>query len=495
MNQNFWKIKLTPKEQDYSQWYLDVAKNWEMFEYSPVPGCINFLPKAIEIREKVKEEINKKIKPMGVQNVSLPMLIPMSFFEKEKEHIEWFAPELAVVTVWGNKELDEKLAVRPTSETLFCEFFKHKLSSYRELPLLYNQWWNVMRWEKRTRPFLRTSEFHWQEGHTLHETVEEAYKFSRNIMENVYIEIFRNLFAIDWIAGCKPESEKFAGAEESFTFEPMMSNWWALQSCTAHVLDKWFMEQFEVSFQNREGEKAHPSYTSWGLSTRSIWAMISSHSDNKGLIIPPKLSQYTAVILPIYGKDNKDTVNSFVAKIAEKITQNNTPSPVKGEYYKKFAWEENEVLVDYRNVRIGEKITDFELSWYPIRIECGERDIQNNTCVVVSRITEEKQTVEIDQINDVIQKMLQTGRQKLFEKNKEMLKSNVIPCYTLDEIKNVVQNGQFAICEWDKDPEFENKIAEFKADIRCIPFKGQFTDELLELKDKNNVAVIVARAF
>lgn len=496
MKNNLSKVKLTSKDVDYSQWYLDVAKAWDMFEYSPVPGCIVFLPKSVTIWEKIKEEVNKKIKPIGVQNLYLPMLIPMSFFEKEKDHVEWFAPELAVVTIGWGKDLDDKLAIRPTSETLFCDFFKNNLTSYRDLPLLYNQWVNVMRWEKRTRPFLRTAEFYWQEWHTLHETREEAYDFSQGILNNVYISIFRDLLAIDWIAWNKSESEKFAWADSTFTFEPMMSNGWALQICTSHVLGEWFMKQFDVSFQDRNGGTSFPSYTSWGMSTRSIGWLISSHSDDKWLIIPPKLSEYKAVILPIYGKENEEKVNEYVAKLASIITKTNTLSPVQWEYYKKFVWEDSQVLVDFRNVRLGEKITDFELSGYPVRIECGERDIENNNCIVASRITWEKVIISIDDLESTIERMLVEWQKELFKRSRERLQSNVVACYSMEDIWVALENGKFAIYEWDKNPEFEVEIKDkFKATTRCIPFAGQFTDEILKVKNPNNVAVIVARAF
>jgi prolyl-tRNA synthetase len=467
-----------------------------MFEYSPVPWCIIFLPKAVTIWEKIKEEMNKIIKPMWVQNLYLPMLIPMSFFEKEKDHVDGFAPELAIVTIWWAKELDDKLAIRPTSETLFCEFFRNNLTSYRDLPLLYNQWVNVMRREKRTRPFLRTAEFYWQEWHTLHETTSEAYDFSKNILNNVYIKILRELLAIDWIAWNKSESEKFAWAETTFTFEPMMSNGWALQICTSHVLWEWFMKQFDVKFQDRDWNISYPAYTSWGLSTRSIWGLISSHSDDKGLIIPPKLSEYKAVILPIYWKENEEKVNEYVAKIAEKIVENKSISPVKWEYFKKFVWAENSVLVDYRNVRLWEKITDFELSGYPIRIECGERDIEASNCVIVSRITQEKLVVSIDEINKTVDRMLEEWQTELLKRSTQRLKSNVVPCYSIEEIWQTLEAWKFAIYEWDKNPKFEVEIKEkFKGTTRCIPFKWQFTDDLLQVKNPNNVAVIVARAF
>jgi len=496
MKNDLSKIKLSLKEEDYSQWYLDIAKAGDMFEYSPVPWAIVFLPKSVTIWEKIKEEVNKKIKQIWVQNLYLPMLIPMSFFEKEKDHIEWFTPELAIVTIGGWKELEEKLAIRPTSETLFCDFFKNNLTSYRDLPLLYNQWVSVLRWEKRTRPFLRTSEFYWQEWHTLHETKEEAYDFWKWILDNVYINIFRDFFAIDWISWKKSESEKFAWAELTFTFESMMSNWWALQNCTSHILWEWFVKQFDLSFQDRNWWISYPSYTSWWMSTRSIWWLISSHGDNKWIIIPPKLSEYKAVILPIYWKENHDKVNNYVSKIALIITKSNILSPVKWEYYKKFIWENSQVLVDYRNLRLWEKITDFELSGYPIRIECWERDIESNNCVVVSRITWEKLVLSIDDLENRIERMNNEGQKELFKRSKERLEANTVACYSIEEIWIAIENSKFAIYEWDKNPEFEDEIKEkFKASIRCIPFPWQFIDNLFKIKNTNNIIVIIARAF
>lgn len=256
-------MQITSREQDYPQWYLDVAKAANLFEYSPTPGCITFMPKAVTMWDRIRATMQSKLDTLGVQNLYLPMLIPMSFFEKEKDHVEGFAPELAVVTIGGGKELEEPLAIRPTSEMLFCDFFKNKLQSYRDLPLLYNQWVSVLRWEKRTRPFLRTAEFYWQEGHTLHETREDADTFALNIHHQVYIDTIRELLAIDGIAGTKSQSEKFAGADTTYTFEPMMSNGWALQICTSHLLGQGFMEGFGVNFQDRDGKLAHPWYTSW----------------------------------------------------------------------------------------------------------------------------------------------------------------------------------------------------------------------------------------
>lgn len=492
----FSKISLQSKEIDYSKWFLDVAKYWELFEYSSTPWCIIFLPKAVNIWEKLKHEIDKNLETLWVQNLYLPLLIPMSFFEKEKEHIDWFAPELAVVTIWWWKNLEDKLAIRPTSETLFCEFFKNKLQTYRDLPLLFNQWVNVLRREKRTRPFLRTAEFYWQEWHTLHETKQQAIEFAKNIMNNVYIKIIKEFMAIDWIAWIKSESEKFAWADTTYTFEPMMSNWWALQICTSHILWNWFMENFDVSYIDKDWKKNYPFYTSWGLSTRSIWGMISSHSDNNWLIIPPKLSNFIAVILPIYWKDNQQLINNHIEKICKIICLENKIVPFKWEYFKKCIWLNKQVLIDYRNIRIWEKISDFELSWYPIRIEYWQREIEQNNCVICSRITWEKLIIWLHELNEIIEKFINEWQKELFQRSQNRLRNNVVACKSIDDIWESIENWKFAIFEWDKNPKLEIEIKEkFKATTRCIPFDWQFCDEIIQLKNKNNVKVIIARNF
>lgn len=500
METNNTKIKIASKTDDYAKWYLDIAKAWDLFEYSPTPGCIVFKPKSVTLWETIKINLDNELKKLWVQNLYLPLLIPMSFFEREKEHVEWFAPELAVVTHGWGKDLEDKLAIRPTSETMFCEYFKTELESYRDLPILMNQWVNVLRWEKRTRPFLRTAEFYWQEWHTLHETKDEARQFSLDILNNVYIKNIRELMAIDWIAWTKSESEKFAWAETTFTFEPMMSNWRALQICTSHLLGKGFMEQFDVSFLSREGKKDYPFYTSWGLSTRSIGWIISSHSDQKWLIIPPKMSEYKAIILPIFWKDNEDKIKEWILEISTKILWkiNNTNwIPVKWEYFKSFIWESwNKVLVDYRNARFWEKITDFELGGYPVAVVIWEKELQENSCTVISRITWEKTSINLDNLDIIVDKILEEWQSELFRRSQERLRSNVIPCHSIEEIGKAIEEGKFAIYEWDCNPQFEVEIKEkFKATTRCVPFLWQFTDDLLTLKNPNNVKIIIARAF
>lgn len=489
-------MQITSRDQDYPQWYLDVAKAANLFEYSPTPGCITFMPKAVTMWERIRLTMQSKLDILWVQNLYLPMLIPMSFFEKEKDHVEGFAPELAVVTIGGGKELEEPLAIRPTSEMLFCDFFKNKLQSYRDLPLLYNQWVSVLRWEKRTRPFLRTAEFYWQEGHTLHETREDADDFALKIHFDVYISTIRELMAIDGIAGRKSPSEKFAWADTTYTFEPMMSNGWALQICTSHLLGQGFMEGFGVNFQNREGQLAHPWYTSWGLSTRSIGGVISSHSDEKWLIIPPKMSEYKAVILPIYGKDNKEKVDSYAREIAEKLASGTTEVPVQWEYFRAIVGPKWKVMIDLRDARLGEKIWDWEQSWYPVRIECGERDIENNKCVIVSRISGEKCIVDREEINTVVSRMHEEWQKTLLEKSKKRVVENTVACYTLQEVGKAIEEWKFALYEWDGNPDMEKEIKDkWKATTRCIPFEWQFTDELLTLKNPENMKVIIARNF
>lgn len=286
---------------------------------------------------------------------------------------------------------------------MFCDFFKKQLQSYRDLPLLYNQWANVIRWEKRTRPFLRTAEFHWQEGHTLHETSQEAYGFAKDIMQNVYIKIFQEQFAIAGIAGKKCESEKFAGAESTFTYESMMQNGWALQMCTSHVLGSGFMKQFEVSFLNQNGEQEFPAYTSWGLTTRSIGALVMSHSDNKGLIIPPKLSEYHAVILALYkNEEHKEAVQAHVRTLGKQLIGEFCEVPVEGKDFCSFVGENKKLLVDFREARFGEKITDFEISGYPVAIAVGAKEIEEEQYTVISRILGEKEAVGAAQLNSHI---------------------------------------------------------------------------------------------
>lgn len=302
--------------------------------------------------------------------------------------------------------------------------------------------------------------------------------------------------AIDGIAGQKTHSEKFAGADTTYTFEPMMSNGWALQICTSHLLGQGFMQWFGVNFQNREWQLEHPWYTSWGLSTRSIGWIISSHSDDKGLIIPPKMSEYLATILPVYGKDNTERVNTYTRLLAEELAGWNTEVPVQWEYFRAIVWTKWKILIDFRDVRLGEKIWDWEQSGYPIRIECGERDIENNKCVIVSRINGEKLILDRTEAEANITRMSIEWQKKLLENSRKRLEENTIACETLEDVGIAIEAWKFAIYEWDGNPNMEKEIKEkYKATTRCIPFKWQFTDNLLVLKNPKNTKVIIARNF
>lgn len=490
------KITMATQGQDYAQWYLDVAHQSNMFEYAPVTGCITFLPKAVTLWNMLREIMGKKMKAMGVQDIMLPLLIPVSFFEREKDHIEGFAPEFLTVThVWG-KELPEHFAIRPTSETLFCDFFKKQLQSYKDLPLLYNQWANVMRWEKRPRPFLRTSEFHWQEGHTLHLTEQDAHNFLIDILNHVYIETIREYMAIDGLEGEKSPSERFPGALHTYTFESMMSNGWALQSCTSHLLSQDFMKEFDVSYQDKEGKQAHPYYTSWGASTRLLGALISSHSDDRWLVMPPMMSEYLATLLPLYANDEAG-VKEYTNTIAKTLLWDNTDIPVQGQYFRARINDNNEkILLDARDVRLGEKINDWELSGYPIRIEYGPRDMTQWSVVVADRIIGEKNIVLLSELKETIYNLLKKGQQTLFEKSRNRLQENTVVCNNESDIAAAVESGKFALYAWDGDEKFETHVkTTYKATTRCIPFAGQFTDNLMPEIEKWKMRTIFARAF
>jgi prolyl-tRNA synthetase len=492
---SFNKAKLTSRSQDYAAWYLDVAKNGDLFEYSPTPGCITFLPKSVAIWERVKSHIDGKLKRLGVQNILLPTLIPMSFFEKEKNLVEGFSPELAVVTHGGGKELEEKLAFRPTSEVMFCDFFRGRLQSYRDLPILSNQWCNVLRWEKRTRPFLRTAEFHWQEGHTIHETTDEATIFAEKILHEVYIPTIRDVMAIAGVSGRKSESEKFPGADVTMTYEPMMSNGWALQMCTSHILGRGFMESFDVKFSGRDGVDTFPAYTSWGLSTRTIGGMISCHSDDNGLVIPPLLSEYQSVLLPLFGRDSQ-LVKNYTGKVLEALGHTaDERVPVSGASFVAVIESDLATLIDEREARLGEKIKDWELSGYPIRIEYGERDVAGNTVVIASRITSEKLTVPLPELKLVLHRMLADGQKDLLRRSEERLRENTVACSSLDDIVKAIEAEKFVLYNWDLNPQFEIDIKEScKATVRCLPFEGQWVDDVMD-RESGKQLTLIARNF
>lgn len=489
------KKKIVSSKENYAAWYLDVVKEGDLYVNSPTAGCMTFLPKSVKIWREIQKYLVSEFEKIGVREIMLPILIPKNFIDREKEHVEGFAPELLTVTHCGEKELNEKYYLRPTSETMFCDFFKSQLNSWRDLPLIYNQWCNVIRWEKRPRPFLRTSEFHWQEGHTLHLTEEEARALTLKIL-NIYLKLSRELLAIEPIAGKKTEDEKFPGAIDTFTFEGMMSNNWALQMGTSHYLSQSFCKQFDLNFQDKNGEMVLPFYTSWGVSTRLLGAVFSAHSDDYGLVLPPKLAEYDATIIPLYNGENTEEINTYVDKIINTLLKDSNRVSVKGEELIEYSSSDIKYLVDYRDERMGTKLTDFERSGMPVRIVCGQKELENNQIMVVSRITNEKHLIDISELKELVYNLNIEGQDFLYNKNKSFIEENTVYCSDYKEIKKAVKGNKFALYQWDGDLRLAEKIKkDFSGTFRCLPFDGQFTDKLVLEKDSSKQLVIIARNF
>jgi prolyl-tRNA synthetase len=492
------KITIAKRETNYPQWYLDICKYGELYENSPTPGCITFLPKSVSIWEKITAELDSRFKSFGVKNLLLPTLIPMEYFHREKDFVDGFSPEFAVVTHGGGKELENPLVYRPTSEMMFCEFFSRRLHTHNDLPMLYNQWGSVIRWEKRPRPFLRTMEFHWQEGHTLHETKDEAKSFATTILNDAYIDVINNVLAIDGIPGYKPDSEKFAGAETTMTYEPMMSNGWALQICTSHVLGDGFTSAFDLKFQNKNKEIAIPAYTSWGFSTRTIGGMVSSHSDGKGLIIPPKLSEYTAVLMPI--NPNIESVQKLLIDVTRKLivdSEKITDTQITQKKQFSLSAKKQSILIDNRDIRIGPKLFDWELSGYPLAIKFGEKETTSSTVILVNRATGTNRTISASDVAKEVSFELTEIQNYLYSQSSLRLRNNTVFCDTAQEVVDIVKQGKFAAFSWDGNRELEEYIKqEASATIRCIPFKDTWVD----VKYRSKIAgssklVIIARSF
>ena len=383
-NNDFVK-EITNIDEDFAQWYTDIVLKTELADYSATKGCIVIRPYGYEIWERIQEYTDKKFKETGVKNTSFPILIPESLLQKEKDHVEGFAPEVAWVTNAGGQDLEERLCVRPTSETIISTMYSKWLSSWRELPYLYNQWCNVLRWEKETRPFLRSREFLWQEGHTIHETEQEARERTLQ-MHDIYADVIENLLAIPVIKGLKTETEKFAGAEETYTVETLTRDGRALQSATSHYFGQNFSIPFDIKFQNRDGKQEYAYQTSWGCSTRLIGAVIMAHGDNRGLKLPPKVAPIQAVIVPI--AMHKEGVIEKAQEIFESL---NKKIRVK--------------LDDREQYSTGYKFNDWEMRGVPIRIELGPKDIEKGKCVLVRRDTGEKIQVEFKDVQSKIEEL------------------------------------------------------------------------------------------
>ncbi len=454
-------MKLTPRSSDYSQWYLDIVLQAKLADYSDVRGCMVIRPNGYAIWEKMQAALDAMFKETGHVNAYFPLFIPESFMQKEADHIEGFAPECAVVTHGGGEELAEKLYVRPTSETIIWSTYKKWIQSYRDLPLLINQWANAVRWELRTRLFLRTAEFLWQEGHTAHATEAEAKEEVLRMIE-VYRRFAEDYMALPVIVGRKTESEKFAGAKETYCIEAMMQDGKALQSGTSHHLGQNFAKAFDCKFQSKDGQLEYVWATSWGVSTRLIGALIMAHSDDKGLVLPPKLATRQLVIVPIIKGDSKTLVLEKASELHKQLKANGV-----GVF-----------LDDNDQQTPGWKFAEYELQGVPLRLEIGAKDIEKHQCVVARRDTGEKLSLPLDAaLPETIKRLLNEIQNNLFARALAYRNEKTKEVKTYDEFKAQVETG-FAIAHWDGTAETEAKIKEeTKATIRCIPTDESFIQQ------------------
>ena len=487
--------ELTKRADNYSQWYNDLVYKADLAEQSPVRGCMIIKPYGYAIWEKMQAQLDKMFKQTGVRNAYFPMLIPKSFFSREAEHVSGFAKECAVVTHYRLKasedgkevnvdpaaKLDEELIIRPTSETIIWNTYKGWIHSWRDLPILCNQWCNVMRWEMRTRPFLRTSEFLWQEGHTAHATKEEAEQEAQKML-GVYADFVENYMAVPVLQGVKSETERFAGALDTYTIEAMMQDGKALQSGTSHFLGQNFAKSFDVTFLNKENKPEYVWATSWGVSTRLMGALIMVHSDDNGLVLPPKLAPIQVVIIPISkNAEQLKAISDKLAPVIEKLTELGVS--VRFD--------------DSDNKRPGFKFADYELKGVPVRLVMGGRDLENNTIEIMRRDTLEKENVSFDGIVERVTAMLDDIQVRLYEKARQYRDAHIYECDNYEEFKERIKDGGFFLCHWDGTPETEAKIKEdTQATIRCVPFDFEQTEGVDMVSGKPaKHRVIIARSY
>ena len=450
MSKNKKQVKeITSMNEDFAKWYTDIVKKAKLMDYSTVKGCMVIEPYGYAIWENMVSVLDKKFKELGHENVSMPLFIPESLLQKEKEHIEGFAPEVAWVTHGGEEKLQERLCVRPTSETLFCEHYAKIVHSWRDLPKLYNQWCNVVRWEKTTRPFLRSTEFQWQEGHTIHETPEEAQEETLKILETYY-NFFKDYLAIPAIKGQKTESEKFAGAESTYTIEALMHDGKALQSATSHYFGDHFAKAFGIEFQNRDNKTQNPYQTSWGCTTRMIGAIIMAHGDDRGLVLPPMIAPVQVVIIPIAMQ--KEEVLYKTNEIFERL--------------KSIC----RVKVDDSEKSPGWKFSEHEMRGVPLRLEIGPKDIEKNQCVIVSRNNLEKTIVNLDDLEKEIPILLQKMHDGMYQTALERRNQMTHVAHDFDKFKNIAENEVgFIKSMWCGDEKCEKTAKEQTAfTSRCI---------------------------
>ena len=487
--------ELTKRADNYSQWYNDLVIKADLIEQSAVRGCMVIKPYGYAIWEKIQAQLDKMFKETGVQNAYFPMLIPKSFLSREAEHVKGFAKECAVVThyrlkatedgnavqVDPNAKLEEELIIRPTSETIIWNTYKNWIHSWRDLPLMCNQWCNVMRWEMRTRPFLRTSEFLWQEGHTAHATREEAEKEAQT-MWRVDGDFAEEWLAVPVVQGVKSETESLAGALGTYTIEAMMQDGKALQSGTSHFLGQNFAKSLDVTFLNKENKPEYVWATSWGVSTRLIGALIMTHSDDNGLVLPPKIAPIQVVIVPIF--KGEEQLKALTDKLQPVIDQLRALGiTVKYD--------------DADNKRPGFKFADYELKGVPVRLAMGGRDLENNTIEVMRRDTLEKESVSFDGIVERIKNLLDEIQDNIFKKAKDFRDAHIYECDNYEEFKEKVKDGGFFLCHWDGTEETEAKIKEdTQATIRCVPYMFEQTPGVDMVSGKPaKYRVIIARSY
>ena len=465
--------EITNIEDDFAKWYTDVVRKAELADYTDTKGCIAIRPYGYAIWENIQNYADKKFKEVGVTNLYMPVLIPESMLEKEKDHVEGFAPEVAWVTMGGGEELEERLCIRPTSETMMSTMYSKWVSSWRDLPILGNQWCNVLRWEKETRPFLRSREFLWQEGHTIHETQKEAEERTIQMLD-IYADVIENLLAIPVLKGRKTEKEQFAGAEATYTVESLMHDGRALQAGTSHYFGQNFTRPFEVKFQNREGKEEYAYQTSWGISTRLIGGVIMAHGDNRGLKLPPRVAPIQVVIVPV--AMHKEGVKEKATELFENLN-------------KKFRTK-----VDLRdNYTPGFKFNDWEMRGVPVRVEIGPRDIENGVAMLVRRDTLEKETVELSNLENRISELLEEIQTNMYNECAKHRDEKTTIAYSLEEIsKNLEENQGYVKTMWCGDVACENKVKEVTgAHSRCMPFEQEHLADTCAICGKKADKMIV----
>ena len=465
---------ITSMEVDFAKWYTDVVKKAELIDYSSVKGCTIFRPYGYAIWENIRAILDGMFKATGHENVYMPMFIPESLLQKEKDHVEGFAPEAAWVTYGGSEKLAERLAVRPTSETLFCEHYAHIVNSYRDLPKLYNQWCSVVRWEKTTRPFLRTSEFLWQEGHTLHETAQEAIEETERML-NIYAKLCEEYLAIPVVKGRKTDKEKFAGAEATYTIEAMMHDGKSLQSGTSHYFGDGFARAFDIKFTDRNNTLQYPHQTSWGVSTRLIGAIIMTHGDNSGLVLPPAVAPIQVVVVPI--AQHKEGVPEAAQALCDRLA---------GRF---------RARIDLSDNSPGWKFAQYEMKGVPLRVEIGPKDMEKGQCVLVRRDTREKTFVPLDRVEEEVERLLEEVRQGLYQRALENRERRTYTARTWEEILSIANDPEktgFIRTMWCGDAACEARMKE-EAGVssRCMPFEQEELSDVCPICGKPAKTMII----